>query len=118
MKSIQHPGRAIVTSAVIAAFMLTGCGESETDAERAERLRRKAEDNALLDCREAVRSAAKFPSEADFPWNLGRLTPADGGGYLVVGDVKLMNAFGAMIPHRYVCDYKGGRAEVVAVRPR
>ena len=114
MKDVQNPARAIVTSAVIAAFMLIGCGESETDAEKA---RRKAEDNALLDCREAVRSAAKFPSEADFPWNLGRLTPADGGGYLVVGDVKLLNAFGAMIPHRYVCDYKGGRAEVVAVRP-
>ncbi len=114
MKSIQNPARAIVTSAVMAAFMLIGCGESETDAEKA---RRKAKDNALLDCREAVRSAAKFPSEADFPWSLGRITPAAGGGYLVVGDVKLMNTFGAMIPHKFVCKHQDGRARLLSLGP-
>ncbi len=62
-------------------------------------------------------SATKYQSEADFPWSMGRATTATGGGYLVVGDVKLMNTFGAMIPHKFVCKHKGGRAEVVAVRP-
>ena len=36
----------------------------------------------------------------------------------VVGRVDLLNALGAMIAHRYVCDYKGGRAEVLSIRPR
>ncbi len=75
-----------------------------------------ADDNARLDCREAVRSAARFPSEAGFPWSLGSITPATGGGYLVAGDVKLMNTLGAMIPHKFVCRYRDGRAEVLAVR--
>ena len=114
MKRIQNPARAIVTSAVMAAFMLIGCGESETDAEKA---RREAKDDAMLDCREVVRSAAKYPSEADFPWSLGRLTPADGGGYLVEGDVKLMNTFGAMIPHKFVCKHKDGRALLLSLGP-
>ena len=87
MRGIQNPARAMVTSAVMAAFMLIGCGQSETNAEKA---RREAEDNARLGCREAVRSAARFPSEADFPWDLGSIIPATGGGHLVAGDVKLV----------------------------
>ena len=114
MRGIQNPARAMVTSAVMAALVLIGCGDSETDAEK---VRREAEDNARLDCREAVQSAAKFPSEVDCPWSLGRITPAAGGGYLVVGDVKLMNTFGAMIPHKYVCRYRDGRALLLSLGP-
>ncbi len=114
MRCVRNPARAMVASAVVAALLLIGCGESETDAEKA---RRKAEDNARLGCRAAVRSAARFPSEADFPWDLGSIIPATGGGHLVAGDVKLMNTFGAMIPHRFVCRYRDGRAEVLSIRP-
>ncbi len=38
-------------------------------------------------------------------------------GYLVVGDVKLMNTFGAMIPHKFVCKHKDGRALLLSLGP-
>ena len=112
--NIPGGGRAILATAMIVAITLVGCGDSETAAEKA---RREAEDAAWYYCRKAVRSASKFPSESDFPWGSGRVTQATGGGYLVAGDVKLMNAFGAMITHRYVCRYKDGRALLLSLGP-
>ncbi len=112
--NISREARAIVATAMIIAVALVGCDDSETAAEKA---RREAEDAAWYYCRKAVRSASKFPSESDFPWGSGKVTPATGGGYLVAGDVKLMNAFGAMITHKYVCLYKDGRALLLSLGP-
>ena len=114
MKRTPLKMRWIVAGAlifVVASVKLNDFASNETKAQR------KAEDNALLDCREAVRSAAKFPSDADFPWDLGRLTPAAGGGNLVAGDVKLMNSFGAMISHKFICKHKDGRARLLSLAP-
>ncbi len=112
MMSVTMPreARAIVATAMIIVVALVGCDDSGSSVE-------KPEDTAKLDCRDAVLSATKYPSEADFPWSLGRITPADDGGYLVVGDVKLMNTFGAMIPHKYVCKHKDGRALLLSLGP-
>ena len=75
---------------------------------------RKAENKAFKACYHAVRSQAKYPSAADFSYyEVERYRT----GYRVVGRVELLNAFGAMIPHRYVCEYKGGRVDVVVVVP-
>ena len=97
--------RTFLACAVLVPLAAGGCEESPE---------RKAEKKALSACFRAVRSQAKYPSAADVGYHT---VERYGSGYRVVGRVDLLNAFGAMIPHRYVCDYEGGRAEVVAVRP-
>lgn len=97
--------RTFLACALLALLVAGGCEESPE---------RKAEKKAFSACFYAVRSQAKYPSAADFGYYE---VERRGTGYRVAGRVKLLNAFGAMIPHRYVCDYKGRRAEVVAVRP-
>lgn len=83
-------------------------GGCEEDPER------EAEREAVTACFRAVSTEAKFPSAADFGYY--EVTKS-GVGYRVVGRVELLNAFGAMIPHRYACRYKGRRAEVLVLRP-
>ncbi len=93
--------RVIAVLTLLAAAILGACERSE-------------EYKAFSACFRAVSAQAKYPSAADFGYyEVERY----GSGYRVVGRVELLNAFGAMIPHRYVCRYRDGRAEVVAVRP-
>ena len=97
--------RTFLACAVLVPLVAGGCEENPE---------RRAEMKAFRACYDAVWSQAQYPTEADFgSYKVERR----GTGYRFVGRAELMNAFGAMIPHRYVCDYKGGRAEVVAVRP-
>ncbi len=97
--------RTFLACVLLAQLVVSGCDESPE---------RKAERRAFSACYGAVSRQAKYPSAADFGYYE---VERRGNSYRVVGRVELMNAFGAMIPHRYVCVYKGGRAEVVAVRP-
>ncbi len=101
--------RTFLACAVLAPLVAGGCEESPV-----KKAARKAEKKAFKACFVAVWSQVQDPSEADFG---SYKVEKRGTGYRFFGRVKLMNVFGAMIPHRYVCDYKGGRAEVVAVRP-
>lgn len=65
----------------------------------------RLENTAHSDCKERVRRAAKY--DYDFPWTgLDQLEAYETGGVVVSGRVKLMNGFGAWIPHRYHCLYK------------
>ena len=97
--------RTFLACVLLAPLVMAGCDESPE---------RKAERRAFSACYGAVSRQAKYPSAADFGYyEVGTYR----GGHRVVGRVELLNAFGAMIPHRYVCVYRGGRAEVVALRP-
>ncbi len=97
--------RTFLACVLLASLVVAGCDESPE---------RKAERSAFSACYGAVSRQAKYPSAADFGYYE---VERRGNSYRVVGRVELMNAFGAMIPHRYVCVYKGGRAEVIALRP-
>ena len=97
--------RTFVACALVALLVAGGCEENPE---------RKAERKAYKACFVAMWSQVQYPSEADFgSYKVERR----GTGYRFVGRVELLNVFGAMLPHRYVCDYKDGRAEVLSIRP-
>ncbi len=91
----------MVCLVVLAAAILGACERSE-------------EYKAFSACFRAVSAQAKYPSAADFGYyEVERY----GTGYRVVGRVELLNAFGAMIPHKYVCKHKDGRALLLSLGP-
>lgn len=62
------------------------------------------EGEIVYSCHKAVESNAKFGSEADFDW--GYEFNSNSTGAVVAGRVKLLNGFGAMIPHQYFCKFE------------
>ncbi len=74
----------------------------------------KVKDRAVIECWKAVSQEARYPSEADFGFYQ---VEARGGGYRVIGRVKLVTGLGTKLPHRYVCTYKWDLAKVLALVP-
>ncbi len=96
---------SLATWACLAALLVAGC---EKSAEQ------KAKDEAVIACWKVVSREARYPSEADFGfYQVDRI----GGGYRVTGRVKLMTGLGTKLPHRYVCSFRWGSAEVTALIP-
>ena len=96
---------SIVTWACLMALLLAACEKSAEE---------KAKDEAVIACWRAVSQEARYPSEADFGfYQVARI----GGGYRVTGRVKLMTGLGTKLPHRYVCSFRWGSAEVTALIP-
>ncbi len=91
-------------------------------AKKEEAARAKLQFKAILACYKTVRSRAKYPTKVKFkPDFLGMPTVVSIGDRPdligVRGGVDMMNAFGAMIPHRYACNVKGGTVLHVVVAP-
>ncbi len=91
--------------ACLAALQVAGCEKSAEE---------KAKDKAVIECWKAVSQESRYPSEADFGFYQ---VEAQGGGYRVIGRVKLMTGLGTKLPHRYVCSFRWGSAEVTALIP-
>lgn len=88
----------------------------------AEKKRETDRVEAILVCQRAVKEKAKFPSKTDFDPGFLKIPEAgqlrnDPTAWSVRGSVEMMNSFGAMIPHRYACNVKGGRVTLVEVQP-
>jgi hypothetical protein len=75
-----------------------------TSAEAAKKASERGRSEALTTCQQAVRRDAKFPSKADFYVLDTAIVELPGMGWQVTGKVDLMNGFGAMIPHNYLCE--------------
>ena len=96
---------SLATWACLATLLVAGCEKSAEE---------KAKDEAVIACWKAVSREARYPSEADFgSYQVDRI----GGGYRVTGRVKLMIGLGTKLPHRYVCSFRWGSAEVTALIP-
>ncbi len=89
----------------LAALLVAGCEKSAEE---------KAKDKAVIECWKAVSREARYPSEADFGFYQ---VEAQGGGYRVIGRVKLMTGLGTKLPHKYVCTYQRGAATVYILAP-
>ena len=96
---------SIATWACLAALLVAGCEKSAEE---------KAKDKAVIECWKAVSQEARYPSEADFGFYQ---VEAQGGGYRVIGRVKLMTGLGTKLPHKYVCTYQRGSATVYMLAP-
>ena len=91
-------------------------------ADQAEQAREHAGSSASNLCLNSVRVAAQYPSKVDFYMLDHSRRQGDYKGsqrWLVSGKVDLMNGFGAMIPHKYMCvvGLVGGTMIDFAVRP-
>ena len=96
---------SIATWVCLMALLVAGCEKSAEE---------KAKDEAVIACWKAVSVQSRYPSEADFGfYQVDRI----GGGYRVTGRVKLMTGLGTTLPHRYVCSFRWGSAEVTALIP-
>ncbi len=96
---------SIARWACLAALLVAGCEKSAEE---------KAKDKAVIECWKAVSQEARYPSEADFGFYQ---VDAQGGGYRVIGQVKLMTGLGTKLPHKYVCTYQRGSATVYMLAP-
>lgn len=91
------------------------------EAEKQEREKRAAENKAIKDankarkemesnhvayCKQIIETTAKFPTEADFDFGYEYFRKSEKRN-VVTGRVKLMNGFGALIPHKYSCEFEG-----------
>ena len=96
---------SIATWVCLMALLLVACEKSAEE---------KAKDEAVIECWKVVSREARYPSEADFGfYQVDRI----GGGYRVTGRVKLMTGLGTELPHKYVCSFRWGSAEVTALIP-
>ena len=87
MSRVVGTARAsFATWACLAALLLAGCEKSAEE---------KAKDKAVIECWKAVSREARYPSEADFGFYQAE---AQGGGYRVIGRVKLMTGLGTKLP--------------------
>ncbi len=77
----------------------------------------RAEEKFKANCRDKVRATSKFPVKVDFglySWQ----NSAEGGVHYGGGIVELMNGFGSMIPHHYMCKRgPGSTATIVLLEP-
>jgi len=62
---------------------------------------------ALNHCQEELSKRSKYPSEVEFPW-LDWNYKENGRRAIFISKAKLMNGFGAKIPHTFKCVYDVG----------
>ena len=73
-----------------------------------------AASDVAVACQRLVERRAQY--DAEFPF-FGWDTVEIGGVLHVRLNAKLMNGFGAMLPHRALCQYQEGRTTLVALEP-
>lgn len=75
--------------------------QAKEQQERVEKFHRQVFGMAVTACQNIVIREARFPTKVDFDRTVA-------GSYVdgaVAGRVELMNGFGNMIPHKYVCTF-------------
>ena len=91
--------------------------QAEVDAEKAaERAQWDRQAEAQTHCQSEVQRRAKFPSEIEFPFLDNDTYKDNGARAIVVGRAKLMNSFGAKIPHIFKCVFAIENGKLTALR--
>lgn len=90
-------------------------------AKKAEEAEKTARDSratvAYRACTEALKSVAKFKSKVDCPWIPDFRYTEKPDGYRISGKCELMNGFGNMVPHTFLCEYKDGAVTDIKASP-
>lgn len=121
-KEEANPVIGLILLAVIGGSIALCTFDPPTAAEKAtkerEQQKRKAqkeyelknygmtEFDFTMKCRDAVKNISKFPSKAKISmWDGTEADLNNDKEWVKVGRAELMNGFGAMIPHKYICRY-------------